>query len=480
MEKNIKERLQDLKEGFDTELKEVKGNLPSSVWETYSSFANTAGGTIYLGIEKKKNKPNVLTPIKNPDAMIKQIWDCLNNPNLVSKNILHNESIKIIPVKGGSVIAINVPEAKFGDKPIFLKNNLNNTFKRNHEGDYKCTLEEIKQMIREEGSEFDFDSRPNNYGYTFDDIVPEALTSYRELLKFYNPNSFYNNMNDQEFMRATDCLVEQEGKLVLTNGCVLFFSTYEKIMKIYPNYWLDYKEVSSIEDRWDYRITSDDVEKGGNLFLLFKVISEHLLFDLPNRFEIKDTLYNIGGDHLKQAIREALVNCLVNNDYSSKEGINIIKYTRRIEMENGGLIPVGLKQALKGGKSLPRNKQLMILFQRLGVCERAGSGIPFILRTCQEEKMITPNLMEYKTRNTTKIVFNLSPINTENNAKSNELSNVVEILERNPDGTTAIQVSKILRIGYNQARNRLALLVEKGIAKTNNKETRGKLYFLNK
>ena len=43
-------------EKVDIECKESDSNLAKSLWETYSSFANTDGGYIFLGIKETKKK----------------------------------------------------------------------------------------------------------------------------------------------------------------------------------------------------------------------------------------------------------------------------------------------------------------------------------------------------------------------------------------------------------------------------------------
>lgn len=48
----LEQLLQDRESG-DMEFKSAKGGFPHSMWETYSSFANTDGGAIVFGIKEK-------------------------------------------------------------------------------------------------------------------------------------------------------------------------------------------------------------------------------------------------------------------------------------------------------------------------------------------------------------------------------------------------------------------------------------------
>ena len=45
-------------ERITLECKEAKNAVPKSIWESYSAFANTVGGTILLGIKENTKEKN--------------------------------------------------------------------------------------------------------------------------------------------------------------------------------------------------------------------------------------------------------------------------------------------------------------------------------------------------------------------------------------------------------------------------------------
>ena len=139
------------KEGYVIEFKAAKGGLPGSLWESYSAFANTAGGIIVLGI---KEKDNVFYPDGlDHDTILrykKYFWDGAHNPQKVSSCLLKEEDVIEDRYRDGSyLLIIKVPRAAYDAKPVYINGNPKYTFRRNHEGDYICTQSEISRMYAE-------------------------------------------------------------------------------------------------------------------------------------------------------------------------------------------------------------------------------------------------------------------------------------------------------------------------------------------
>lgn len=94
------------------ECKEAQSGMPKSLWDTYSSFANTNGGIILLGIKQIAEADFVVTGVKDPIAMEKDFWSSIANPRTTNRNILSQTDVQIITdISDKKVIMITVPEA---------------------------------------------------------------------------------------------------------------------------------------------------------------------------------------------------------------------------------------------------------------------------------------------------------------------------------------------------------------------------------
>jgi ATP-dependent DNA helicase RecG len=167
-------------ESEEIEYKSGQGGLPRSLWATYSSFVNTSGGIIVLGIVEKKNQILVegLSDLQINKLQI-DFWNQINNKKNVSKNILTNDHVKTFVYEGKKVLAINIPQGSRTQKPVFLTENpFGNTYKRNYEGDYKCTDEEVRRMLSDADTSIQPDGRILE-GYTLDDFDANSLRQYR-------------------------------------------------------------------------------------------------------------------------------------------------------------------------------------------------------------------------------------------------------------------------------------------------------------
>lgn len=83
----------------------------------------------------------------------------------------------------------------------------------------------------------------------------------------------------------------------------------------------------------------------------------------------------------ESAVREAVMNAIVHNDYSSHVPIQIKVFREGLIIYNEGGLPVGwtLDRLMGQHKSLPRNPTLASVFYRAGLIEAFGRGIGKIM-----------------------------------------------------------------------------------------------------
>ena len=243
-EKTIKETL--LKgERVTLECKKAQNSVPIKMWDSYSAFANTYGGTILLGVnedlrEKAPQKRFTITGVEDAEKIRKDFWNIVNNEEKVNVNLLTDDDVEIVEMEGKQVLAINVPRADYMLRPIYINNNpIRGTFKRNHEGDYLCAEHEIRMMMRD-ANEAGNDGLFLEY-YTMDDIDIPTLERYRNHFKSRYPQHVFNNLGHQEFLKElggwyVDRKDHREG---LTMAGLLMFGKGLPVRERFDNLRLD-------------------------------------------------------------------------------------------------------------------------------------------------------------------------------------------------------------------------------------------------
>lgn len=155
----------------------------------------------------------------------------------------------------------------------------------------------------------------------------------------------------------------------------------------------EYSIVADLHRIWTDRLQSSSGDWSGNVFDFFFRVNSKIAKDIKKPFKLEG-ITRVDDTPVHKAVREALVNCLVNTDYFLPCGVVIKKEDDKLVIENPGSIRTGKKQMLRGGISDPRNKTLMKMFNMIGIGERAGSGIPDIYQVWENEGWPMPVVEE--------------------------------------------------------------------------------------
>ena len=373
-----------------------KGGLPDDLWETYSAFANTDGGVILLGVKERPDGELVSYGIENPDRVLEQFWNQVNNPQKVSRNLLTPSDVVKHPAGNGKwIISMVIPRAPRSAQPVFINGNpLKGTFKRLHTGDYRCPKEQVNRMLAEQTQ----DARDARIlkGFSFDDIDMESFKAYRNHLAALKPDHPFNNSEHLEFMKqisgwARDRDTDVEG---LTLAGLLMFGKQVSIQEAVKHYFVDYRElpVSGTKTQWVDRITPDGTWSG-NLYDFYRRTIKKLFQDIKVPFKLAGQERE-DDTPVHKAIREALVNTIIHADYAAPVSILVVKAPDYFGFRNPGRMRITISKAFEGGTSDSRNRYLQKMFSLINLGEQAGSGIPRVVENWKTQHYRMPELWE--------------------------------------------------------------------------------------
>ena len=389
------ELLTTYKENSLLEVKSARGGLPNSLWESYSAFANSEGGVIVLGVkENAKDGSLYVEGLDDVHKLMKDFWNMVNNRQKVSCNILTDSMAVPDKLEGKNVIVIRVPRAERTSRPVYVGSDpRTGTYRRNFEGDYHCSIDEVSLMIRDSALVTDDNKLLTDLDVSV--FCPDTVKSYRNIFKLIRQNHLWNKEDDAMFLRRIGAVREDKdtGKFHPTVAGLLMFGYEYEITAVFPNYFLDYQEnrTNGIYARWTDRITSQSGDWSGNVFdFLLRVIPK-LQADLKVPFMFK-------GNHLDEdtplhkTVREATVNMLANADFYGRRGVVVEKGADGFRFANPGSMRVSLTEAIQDSASDPRNGVMMKMLAMVKYGERAGSGLQGIFKTWQSVYHCAPKL----------------------------------------------------------------------------------------
>lgn len=203
-------------------------------------------------------------------------------------------------------------------------------------------------------------------GRTSDDLSPESLRQYRELLALRRPEHPWNYLPDEPFLSAAGLVGPgHTGCQHPTLAGLLLLGKRRPLREVFPHFRLEYQEADT-----GFVISTLHPGSPENLFDFYLLVSRRL-------GAVSALLAQEAGEQaaLAGAMREAVLNAILHADYFSRGGLHILRTDTALTVTNGGLLRVPPEKAKAGVAADPRNRGLTQLFSLVRLGTGTGQGL---------------------------------------------------------------------------------------------------------
>ena len=338
----------------ESEVVELKAEVVGDICKEVIAFANTKGGTLYIGVSNDGSVEGV----KNADQVILQLNNMIRDS--IKPDVTMFVGYKTQHVGDKDIIAVTIQKGT--DRPYYLGSKglkPSGVYVRNGTSSDPATDTAIRRMIKEtDGDSF------------------ESMRSLEQNLSFEAAKKQFEKQNipfDTAKMQTLG-MISADG--IYSNVALLLSDQCPSTIKA---------ATFSGEDKGSFQ---DRREFGGSLFQQMEELYSYL--DMRNQTKATfDGLYRIDTrDYPEDALREALLNSLVHRDYSFRASTLVSVYADRIEFVSVGGLPSGIElDDIMLGLSVCRNPKLAAIFYRLQLIEAYGTGMPKIMNAYTETEL---------------------------------------------------------------------------------------------
>ena len=325
---------------FETENIEFKSQATDELYKEVIAFANTDGGTVFVGIDNDGN----VTGLDNVDEVYTRITNGIRDAILPDVTMFVKYTLR-----ENHTILIKVSEGSY--KPYYLKSKglkPSGVFVRQGASSVPASYEQIRAMIKESDGDSYESMRSMEQELTFE----SAKKAFKRYDVEFSPEKF----------RALGVTV-QSGEV------------FSNLAQIISDQCTHTTKIAVFADEAN-TVFRDSKEFGGSIFEQLDNAFAYLSLCNKTSATFKGLERIEKVDYPEEALREALLNALVHRDYSFSGSIIININDSEMEFISiGGLLPGLSPDDIRSGISQPRNKNLADIFHRLRLIESYGTGI---------------------------------------------------------------------------------------------------------
>lgn len=176
------------------------------------------------------------------------------------------------------------------------------------------------------------------------------------------------------------------------------------------------------------------------------------------------------------ALKEAVINAIVHNDYSYGNSPIIELYSDRVEITSAGGLPQQLsKEDFFRGVTAPRNQELIRVFKDVDLIENIGSGILRILKAYDKNSFIFMDNFLRVSFKYKENPFEYDQETTKENYQkqlSEIQDKIISLIKNNPK-VTQKEMAKMLDISREKVKYHIAVLKENNIIKREGSTKKG-------
>lgn len=415
---------------FETENIEFKLQVTDEVYKEVIAFANTDGGTIYIGIDDNGN----VAGIDDADETFTRITNGIRDAIQPDVTMFIKYALQ-----DNGVVKITVGEGSY--KPYYLKSKglkPSGVYIRQGASKAQASPEQIRRMIKESDGDIFEKMRSMEQNLTF--------RAAEDIFKKYNVEFSEEKYRILGITDYTDSLYTNLA-LILSDQCM-----HTTKVAVFGN-----------DFNTEFR---DSKEFSGSVFKQLEDTFGYLMLCNKTVATFKGLEREERSDYPPEAIREALLNAIVHRDYSFSGSIIINVNDNETEFISiGGLLPGLSPDDIRSGISQPRNKSLAEIFHRLHLIESYGTGIRRIYnlyRNCSVQPRIEI------TSNTFKIVLpNMNGSNVKEKVGAtpdvtSQKQTVLDFIEEN-GGITDSEVQELLDVKSTRAYTLMKEMEKEGL-----------------